>query len=369
MFSRHTLRGLTALALRAVVAGALLPADADAQSIPELRQRVAELERTHALADAHADGLERALAPKVQTVTIAIGYVTLVAVGPDAPFIREAAAEAERLLADDLGPDGDVLEGVAILLTLSENGRATVGPASRARSTGGQVAHDPVALAALLVEGTYQALDLEYDRTIRDWLVARTPNGNTEYTHQRSAYRDLAASPFAAARACLGGDIGECRRALGLIETTDGLVTWYAPADRVLMAQGHSPPSPRFYPRRSSIYDGCVERQEDASCRDFLASSHIEPPLPPSMRETLVLEALRTGGEGAYGRLRRASGSVEDRLSAAAGVSGDSLITTWRAALIGAAGQPTSTTVPIGLTAVFWALMFAAFGLRSTRWR
>ena len=230
-------------------------------------------------------------------------------------------------------------------------------------------AYDPVALAELLVEGTYQALDLEYDRTLREWLVAKTPNGSTEYTHQRSAYRDLAASPFAAARACLGGDIGECRRALGLIETTDGLVTWYAPADRVLMAQGHSPPSPRFYPRRSSIYDGCVERQEDASCRDFLASSHIEPPLPPNIRETLVLEALRMGGEGAYGRLRRASGSVEERLSAAAGVSGDSLITTWRAALIDAAGQPTSTTVPIGLTAVFWALTFAAIGLRSTRWR
>ena len=82
-----------------------------------------------------------------------------------------------------------------------------------------------------------------------------------------------------------------------------------------------------------------------------------------------MLEALRTGGERAYGGLGRASGTVEQRLAAAAGVSGDSLITIWRAALIDAAGQPTAATLPIGLTAVFWTLVFAALGLRSTRWR
>lgn len=368
MCSRTTLPGLPSLAFCAVIV-AFLPAGAGAQTIPELRQRVLELERAYAAADAIADSIESMLGPVIQTETMPIGYVTLVAIGTDMSFIREAAAEAQRILAHELGPDGDVLKGVSILLILSENGRATVGPISRARSTGGFVVDDPVALAKLLVEGTYQTVDLEHDRTIRDWLVTRTPNGSTEYSHQRSAYSDLAASPFVSAQACLAGDIGECRRALGLIATSDGLMTWYDPADRVQMAQQRSAPSARFYPRRSSIYDGCVERGEDASCRDFLASSHIEPPLPPSIRETIVLEALRTGGEGAYGRLRRASGTVEQRLAAAAGVSGDSLITIWRAALIDAAGQPTAATLPIGSAAVFWTLVFAALGLRSTRWR
>lgn len=369
MSSRTRRSRLPALALCASLAGAILPAGTAAQSIPELRQRVAELERAHAAADALADSVRDRLFPRARTDTMAIGYLTLVAEGTDTPFIREAAAEAERILANDLGPDQTILDGVGILLFLSPTKRAVVSPASRARSTGSVVVDDPVALAELLVEGTYQTLDLDHDRTIRDWLVARTPNRTTEYTHQRSAYSELAESPFAAAQACLVGDIAECRRAMGLIETEDGLFTWYEPADRAVMAERYGRPSPRFYPQRSAIYDGCVERGEDASCRDFMESWNIEPPLGPGLRETLVLEALRLGGEGAYGRLRRASGSVEERLAAAAGVSADSLLTAWRAALIDAAGQPTAATLPIGLTAVFWMLAFAALGLRSTRWR
>ena len=79
----------------------------------------------------------------------------------------------------------------------------------------------------------------------------------------------------------------------------------------------------------------------------------------------------RHGGDGAYGRLYRAEGTMEERLTAAAGVvvPGDSLIASWRAVLVDSAGHPTAVSWPLGLAAVFWAMAFSAMALRSTRWR
>ncbi len=60
---------------------------------------------------------------------------------------------------------------------------------------------------------------------------------------------------------------------------------------------------------------------------------------------------------------------MEERLTAAARVPGDSLITSWRAVLVDSVGHPTAVSWPLGLAAVFWAMAFSALALRSTRWR
>jgi hypothetical protein len=93
-------------------------------------------------------------------------------------------------------------------------------------------------------------------------------------------------------------------------------------------------------------------------------------PLGLDARETLLHLALRLGGREAYHRLMAAADQpMADRLASAAGVTTDSLLTRWRAAVLAARPAPLalpSSGVWMGLG---WALFFAACGLRSSRWR
>ena len=222
-------------------------------------------------------------------------------------------------------------------------------------------------LAGSLVHTALEALDLTQDGAWRDWLDVGTPTLLSTVDFVR-AYESLATSPFDASSKCLLGELEGCRLALGLTETSEPLLTWYSEADRRTLVENSGRPFERFFPNMATMYDRCVEG-DDESCSTFMKDQSIQPPLPPNVRVTLVQHALVVGGDGAYGRLYRAGGTMEERLTAAAGVPGDSLIASWRAVLVDSAGHPTAVSWPLGLAAVFWAMAFSAMALRSTRWR
>ena len=222
-------------------------------------------------------------------------------------------------------------------------------------------------LAGSLVHTALEALDLTQDRAFRDWLAVGTPTRRSAADFVR-AYESLATSPFEASSKCLLGELGGCRLALGLTETSEPLLTWYSEADRRTLVENSARGPERFFPNRAAMYDRCVEG-DDESCSTFMKDRSIQPPLPTNVRVTLVQHALVMGGDGAYGRLYRAEGTMEERLPAAARVPGDSLIASWRAVLVDSAGHPTAVSWPLGLAAVFWAMAFSAMALRSTRWR
>ncbi len=80
--------------------------------------------------------------------------------------------------------------------------------------------------------------------------------------------------------------------------------------------------------------------------------------------------ALRLGGRDAYRRLlANPAAPIADRLAAAAGVPHDSLVTVWRADVI--ASRPATVLLPTWrfAAALVWMALFAACGLRSSRWR
>ena len=206
------------------------------------------------------------------------------------------------------------------------------------------------------------------DRGFRDWLTVRTLTLLSAVDFVR-AYESLATSPFDASSKCLLGELEGCRLALGLTETSEPLLTWYSEADRRTLVENSGRPFERFFPNMATMYDRCVEG-DDESCSSLIKDRSVQPPLPTNVRVTLVQHALVMGGDGAYGRLYRARRTMEERLTAAAGVSpGDSLIASWRAVLVDSVGHPTAVSWPLGLAAVFWAMAFSAMALRSTRWR
>ncbi len=120
-----------------------------------------------------------------------------------------------------------------------------------------------------------------------------------------------------------------------------------------------------------------MDGRDDRACVEYYVDSRhdeslvpiVSPPLPRGVRDGFVRQVLALGGDGAYGRLRATEGTIADRLEAAAGMPVDSVIVSWRSGLLDAVGRPTSTSLPIALGAVLWAVLFSGLALRSTRWR
>ena len=363
------MRRLTFGTLALTAAGVLPSPTAQAQTVEEVRGRVVQLEQQRQEADDLARRVEAALLPKSHVDTMAIGPITLVAMGDDLTLIRDAVDGTLQRLLDHLGSDIDLLQGVEIYALVREHMIGFGLPPGMEESHSIALYEETEAadLADRLVRMALEALDLTLDRALRDWLAVGTLTLRSAADFVR-AYESLATSPFEASSECLLGELGGCRLALGLTETSQPLLTWYSEADRRTLVENLGRPSERFFPNRATMYDRCVEGDGE-SCSTFMKDRSIQPPLPPKVRVTLVQHALAVGGDGAYGRLYRAGGTMEERLTAAARVPGDSLIASWRAVLVDSAGHPTAVSWPLGLAAVFWAMAFSAMALRSTRWR
>lgn len=89
----------------------------------------------------------------------------------------------------------------------------------------------------------------------------------------------------------------------------------------------------------------------------------------PLARADLLLTALDLGGEGAWGRLRDSPGTtVEEHLTAAAGMSADSLLSTWRSGLL--ALRPDHGPIGVGTIALLlaWTGLVLLVVLGIGRW-
>ncbi len=363
------MRRLTLGTLALTAAGVLPPRTVQAQTVEELRARVVQLEQQWQAADELARRVDAALLPKSHVDTMAIGQIVLVAQGDDLTLIRDAADGALQWLSDHLGTDIDLLQGVEMYALVREHRLDLVLTSGMEESHSIALSEETEAadLADHLVRMALEALDLTQDGALRDWLAVGTPTLLSAADFVR-AYKSLATSPFEASSKCLLGELGGCRLALGLTETSEPLLTWYSEADRRTLVENSGRGPERFFPNRATMYDRCVEGDGE-SCSTFMKDRSIQPPLPTNVRVTLAQHALIVGGTGAYGRLYSAGGTMEERLTAAAGVPVDSLIASWRAVLVDSAGHPTAVSWPLGLAAVFWAMAFSAMALRSTRWR
>ncbi len=211
------MRRLTFGTLALTAAVVLPPRTVQAQTVEELRARVAQLEQQWKEADELARRVDAALLPESHVDTMAMGPIALVARGDDLTLIRDAADSALQLLSDHLGSDIDLLQGVEIYALVRDH-RIHLGLTSGMEKSRSIVLFEETKAADLaghLVRMALEALDLTQDRAFRDWLDVGTPTRRSTADFVR-AYENLATSPFEASSKCLLGELGGCRIALGL---------------------------------------------------------------------------------------------------------------------------------------------------------
>jgi hypothetical protein len=76
-----------------------------------------------------------------------------------------------------------------------------------------------------------------------------------------------------------------------------------------------------------------------------------------------VEEVFRVGGPRAYERLVSAPGPVREKLAIAAGVPLSTVVSTWRARVLGARPEPMMVTPMVALAALVWCCAFTAVAL------
>lgn len=205
----------------------------------------------------------------------------------------------------------------------------------------------------------------------------------TLYRSDATVYRLLAVTPSGATRACLGGDTGGCLAALGmgLGDAAAELPAWFAPEERQAMVErvdefqrGREDVggwTPRV-DRDDQVVRRCVEASESGACDQVLASLDWVSSVPTSLdiRAHLFWYAVLAGGQGAWARvLERADAPTPELLEHASGLPLDELVGRWRAHLVERRPDAHAGLGATQLTVLFWALVFAALAMRSTRWR
>jgi len=339
-----------------------------AESLRRLESRADSLalewRRANALADM-VDSVDRGWGA-TGSDTIRVAALRIITNRSPLP-LREAAIRAWPAIDSLYGPDAERLEQRPMLVDAYDPDTTVPRPV---RWGVVQIPWDqdvasltPILLANVPIGRGDSALENWLGGTVRPAVVWDRQLANV--------YVQLVTAPSQAARSCLMGALASCRDAVGLVPTPDLLLRWYpSPAERrTLVPKMFSPYAQG--PERSRL-QSCVDGN-DLACEEVLRAlppAALPKPLGLDARQTLLHLALLIGGREAYHRLMAAVDlPMADRLASAAGVSTDSLVMRWRAAVLAARPAPLalpSSEVWIGLG---WAAFFAACGLRSSRWR
>jgi hypothetical protein len=336
------------------------------QTMGELRARSDSLAREWRQANALADLQDtlRYMARRSGRDTIRVGALTILA--NDSPLpLQEAAAKAWPAIERLYGPAAQIIAEHPIVIQAVDPDTAVDRPPI------GEGLHVAWNLSVRELSRLLESrVDFgPTDPALREWLGGSLLLRGDAAPRRSKVYVQLVTAPSLAVRRCFLGAVAACREALSLSDTPDILTRWYDAAERraLAMRMFHFSPGPRQTMVRSCGVGN------DSACLDLLESSPpgtIIRPLDYEARVTLVELALQMGGRDAFLRLVDAKPrSVVDRLVAVAGVGMDSLVTRWLGQI--RAARPVSTDVPLLGTwvALGWIGVFAAFGLRSSRWR
>jgi hypothetical protein len=354
------------LALAALLAGG--PVRGQDQGV--LRTRIARLERELTSAEAaaaRADSLARISAAPYDTVSVgALRIMATVGIGPDT---RAGVAAAWSLIDSAFGTAAGVLakRSFALVLPPDPGGlRRATGAATPVLTTG--TAAD---VEQRLVWAAATAIASQNDSALTTWLQGALVPNRHPALERRGVYIGLVTAPSPAGRRCYQGGLAACRSSLGLVPAVSALEDWYdAVRRRSLVQELEGLEEVRADP---GLFAACVRDLSDVACLAVLRRippAAFPPPLPAAARYSLLRTAVELGGRGAYARLVAGAGqAIETRLIAASGVSGDSLIRAWRAAIFDARPEPVAVGPRAGWVALAWGLAFALISLRSTRWR
>lgn len=211
--------------------------------------------------------------------------------------------------------------------------------------------------------GTVLAADLP--ARLGNWArpAIRTPSD------ARRVFNELATKPSRAARACVHGELDACWSVLQLDLDDTPHDEWYTPEERrALVAEGL-----RFYRREDrGDFVACLEQGSTEACDAFLLSRGwgLAPLSGKHGHAALLWVALQAGGAGAWDRLLEdPDRGPSEALRYASGLDADELAARWYEWLERSRPPARAVLDPRLLLRLMWIAVFAAFAMRSTRWR
>lgn len=362
------IRRVIASATIAILAGVLT---AEAQTPATLQTHLERLRREHAAALAAAQRADSVRVANVRIDTIRAGALTVLAPPGTAGLAGRAATEAWRVLDARFGRGAQALAGIEFVL--QQQGAPDVTPRAPTRdvrplTVPARTTADE--LAPWLAVRAAGEVSTRQDSAFRAWFRSAVDPLSDSTRRNTDVYVELVTKPWTVVKRCYLGDLDGCRDALGLAPGVDPLDQWYDAEDRRrLVAATAAEGLHADHPQQRSA---CVDRGDADACTKLLRQmpvSFVEPPLPSGPRALLGL-TLDLGGPGAYDRLMASpQRSLADRLSAASGLSPDSLLATWRARVLAARPLPVTLSLAGAWAALAWVLVFGALALQSTRWR
>ena len=229
---------------------------------------------------------------------------------------------------------------------------------------------DATQLTLLLVRNAPLA---RADAALHEWLAAPLVPVADSGRERAAVYIDLVTSLSSVSRRCLSGEQADCRMALGLSPAPNPVLDWWTADDRRRLVPFLLGDYYLEHVQRRPIVSACLEQGVDAACivlLDSIPRAALLRPLGALARITLTQFALRRGGRNAYTRLLADSTApVADRLASASGMTADSLVATWRSAVVAARPSRVAMGWFTGVVVLGWIGIFATCALRSTRWR
>ncbi len=365
-------RGLASLArigLMVAVVGSVSPRQTRAQDELELRTRLAAARAAQKAAEVARREAARRPAVPVDTTWYAAGPVR-VAVMP----VPLRDVEAQALVRG-------IEDGLAMLARRhGDRARALVDslPWVIVGSSGRFAAFDPLVLMAghrdvvrrlerpVDAEVVAQAVLAHAGMRLRDAVPStatfagdRFSLADDEATFERAG-REMAIAWVAPARRCYRGTVADCRRSLSLPDSAARLATWFDATDHrvaVIGAAGDIAPDDQARQgQRRRCYDG-----DDAACTALAGTLRIRYPFSDNLRASLLREAFRLGDTLMLDRLRTTTGADPiDGLAQAAGITPDSLITSWTRHARAALADTRVSAPALLLCAIGWSMALVA---------
>ena len=360
--SRRAIAGAAAILLAGTAVGAA------AQAPDSVRRRADSLLAEWRLAQRVADlvdSVERERAA-AQRDTVRVGALRVI-VNPS-PLPVPAAALRAWPAIDSLY--GRVADQLAPVVLLAFDPDSTVPPPEV--YAGLPVPWDLTVenVADLLVA---QIAPPAFDRALGAWLGSplRPVPGVDVGRRHAAVYVALAMAPSHAVSRCLRGERDACRAVLDLGGPADALDRWYPLPDerRALVTSQFA----GYFGRhgQGSQFQACAAGN-DSACTALLRAlpeGTLPRVLDTRARDSFLRFALALGGAHGYARLVHDTlAAVPDRIAAAAGLPLDSLLDRWHTAIVAARPRAGFPLVELGI-GIGWIAVFAAFSLRSSRWR
>ena len=291
------------------------------------------------------DSIRRALVRPVPPVDVEQGPIHVRTDSTLAPRVRRAVDSVARLIERRGGVFVAARASAQVATIRRDSMRSIVGmlpiiaidadTATRWSMIGRRQVRAPASAAAIangLAAIVEQRAMQGVDSALAAWImVGRVPLRPASAAEAADAYVEYATIESAVLRRCRGRDPFACLDALGVDSATGSrLDRWYAAEDYRALLRVVAPA--RDDSAAVAAWIRCGRDGDNASCgvaARALPNARVPLPLSASVRFTFLREVLDAGGDGAFDRLVGSSGSVRDRLTAAAREPLDRIVLRW----------------------------------------